>query len=254
MSTIEAYRERLRSLGDWETYLLDESHLPGPRGNIELGQVVADEGTPALFDRLLRWDAARAPVGSREEFLAFCGTVGLGRLAAEGRKDVLPRLRALASDPRWRVREAVAMALQRLGTADMGALIAEARRWATGNDYERRAAAAGLCEPALLRNERPARDVLAILDTATEALAGSTDRRADGFRALRKGLAYCWSVAVAAEPAAGRPIMERWMRSSDPDVRWVMRQNLTKKRLAAAGAAWVASWRARLQNAPTGRR
>jgi len=42
--------------------------------------------------------------------------------------------------------------------------------------------------------------------------------------------------------------MERWMRSDDPDVRWVMKQNLTKKRLTKAGADWVASWRSKLDD------
>jgi hypothetical protein len=40
--------------------------------------------------------------------------------------------------------------------------------------------------------------------------------------------------------------MERWLRSDDPDVRWVMRQNLAKRRMAAAGPDWVASWRAKV--------
>lgn len=207
---------------------------------------MADEGTASRFEGLLAWGPDRAPFGSSEEFLAVCGTVGLGRLAAEGDREVLPRLRALASDPRWRVREAVAMALQRLGAVDMRVLIAEMRRWARGNDLERRAAAAALCEPALLRSERDARAVLQVLDRITEALSRSADRRSEGFRALRKGLAYCWSVAVAAAPEVGRPLMERWMRSEDPDVRWVMRQNLTKKRLAAAGTDWVERWKADL--------
>ncbi len=246
MSKIEEYRRRLAELDEWEPFLLAESGLPGPRGNIELGQAIADEGTREEFEDLLTWTPEAAPVGSREEFLAFCGTVGLGRLAAEGEGDVLPRLRALASDPRWRVREGVAMALQRLGAVDMPALLEEARSWARGNDFERRAAIAGPCEPALLRDERDVREVLAILATVTEALSGSTDRRSEGFQALRKGLEYCWSVAVAAAPDAGRPAMERWLRDEDPDVRWVMKQNLAKKRLEAAGAGWVARWRAEL--------
>ncbi len=246
MTKVEDYRRELEALDDWEPFLLAGSGLPGPRGNIELGQAAADVGTPERFDRLLRWTPDRAPVGSREEFLAFCGTVGLGRLAAEGNADVLPRLRELASDPRWRVREGVAMALQRLGAVDMEALLGEMHAWAEGNDYERRAAAAALCEPVLLRREEDVRDVLGILDGITADLSRSADRRSDGFRALRKGLAYCWSVAVAAAPAAGRPLMERWMRSDDPDVRWVMKLNLSKKRLAAAGADWVAAWQTRL--------
>ena len=35
--------------------------------------------------------------------------------------------------------------------------------------------------------------------------------------------------------------MQPWVRSDDPDVRWIMKQNLEKKRIAAAGADWVAS-------------
>jgi hypothetical protein len=57
---------------------------------------------------------------SSDEYLAVCGSAGLGRLAAEGRLDLLPTHRKLASDPRWRLREGVAMGLQRLGEADMG--------------------------------------------------------------------------------------------------------------------------------------
>lgn len=244
MTKTEDYRRRLAELEGWEPFLLAESGLPGPRGNIELGQAVADVGTREEFEDLLTWTPDAAPVGSSEEFLAFCGTVGLGRLAAEGERDVLPRLRELASDPRWRIREAVAMALQRLGAVDMPALLSEMRSWTRGNDFERRAAIAGPCEPDLLSDERDAREVLAILETVTEALSRSADRGSEGFRALRKGLAYCWSVAVAAAPQTGRPLMERWMRSADRDVRWVMKQNLSKKRIAVAGPEWVARWRA----------
>jgi HEAT repeats len=246
----EDYRRALKILDEWEPFLLGESGLPGPRGNIELAQAVADVGTRKQFDRLLAWNPGRAPVGSREEFLAFCGTVGLGRLAAEGNTKVLPRLRKLASDPRWRVREGVAMALQRLGASDMRALLSEMRAWTKGNDYERRAAAAALCEPVLLKREEDIREVLAILDAITAGLSRSDERGSEGFRALRKGLAYCWSVAVAAAPDLGRPLMERWLRSENPDVRWVMKQNLSKKRLAAGGADWVAEWQARFAERP----
>jgi hypothetical protein len=243
---IDEYRAALEGIDRWEPYLLEHSGLPGPRGNIELGQAVAEVGTAERFDALLRWTPERAPVGAREEFLAFCGTIGLGKLAAGGSRDVLPRLRELASDPRWRVREAVAMALQRVGAVDMPALLREMRSWAKGNDFERRAAAAALCEPALLGKEEDAVAVLSILDRITTDLGRSKDRSSDGFEALRKGLGYCWSVAVAAAPDRGRALMERWIRSEDRDVRWVMKQNLAKKRIAVAGAEWVAAMTAEL--------
>jgi hypothetical protein len=34
--------------------------------------------------------------------------------------------------------------------------------------------------------------------------------------------------------------MERWLASDDRDVRWIMRENLRKRRLARMDAAWVA--------------
>jgi hypothetical protein len=56
---------------------------------------------------------------------------------------------------------------------------------------------------------------------------------------LRKGLAYGWSVVVAAQPSIGKRRMERWIRSQDSDVRWIMKQNLKKNRLLRMDKAWV---------------
>ncbi len=111
---------------------------------------------------------------------------------------------------------------------------------------ERRAAVAGPCEPELLGEPVHAERVLALLDRVTASLPEEDDRSSDAFKALRKGLGYCWSVAVAAHPEAGRPAMERWLDSGDPDVRWVMKENLKKKRLERADAAWVAEAMARV--------
>jgi hypothetical protein len=49
MSKSEYYRETLRTLADWDSFLLKESGLPGPRANLELVNVVADEGTETQF-------------------------------------------------------------------------------------------------------------------------------------------------------------------------------------------------------------
>ena len=82
MSKIQQYRDILGKIEDIDAYLMKESGLPGPRGNIELGQAVADAGDEALFRRLLSNTPDVAPVNDPREFLAFCGTVGLGKLAA----------------------------------------------------------------------------------------------------------------------------------------------------------------------------
>lgn len=246
MTKIDTYRQTLRSIDDWEPYLLAESGLPGPRGNIELAQAVADEGDEPCFLHLLSFNAANAPTNTPQEFLAFCGVIGLGRLVADGRRDLLPALRHHANDPRWRMREGVAMALQRWGRVDMRGLLVEMDVWSRGSLLEQRAAAAALCEPALLGNAADAERTLQILDAVTLSVEQAEDRRSVAFQALRKGLAYCWSVAVAALPETGKPLMERWLISEDRDVRWIMRQNLQKQRLVRIDSAWVAAWLARL--------
>jgi hypothetical protein len=243
----DQYRAKLKMLKDWDEFLLKESGLPGPRGNIELAQVVADEGDVALYTRYITFDAARAPTNSPYEFLAFCGVVGLGRLVAEGQAQHLATLRACASDPRWRIREGVAMALQRVGDRDMDLLLREMKRWSAGNMLEQRAAAAALCEPRLLRNHKQIEQVFLILDKITASVARVENRKSDEFIALKKGLGYCWSVAVAALPAIGKKKMEKWFASKDRDIIWVMRENLKKNRLARADSSWVTKWQAQLK-------
>lgn len=246
MSKVEQYRQALRELDDWDSFLLEESGLPGPRGNIKLGQAVAGEGDLRLFQRYVAFDEERAPTNSPEEFLAFCGVLGLGRLVAEGEMELLPTLRQCASDGRWRVREAVAMALQRWGEADMGSLLREMDRWSKGNLLERRAAAAALCEPRLLGEEEHAQRVLELLDRLTASIMSVEDRKSAQFKALRKGLGYCWSVAVAALPDEGKPLMGKWFGTEDKDVIWIMRENLRKQRLSRIDPQWVEESKARL--------
>ena len=50
---------------------------------------------------------------------------------------------------------------------------------------------------------------------------------------------------VVALPKPGKRLMERWLKSDDKDVQWVMRENLKKKRLQVMDAAWVKKWQAR---------
>ena len=237
-----AYVERLRGLRDWRPFLVAHSGLPGPRGNIELGQAVADLGTADLFSGYRAVDGEPDAPDHEKEYLVFCGVLGLGRLAAEGAKDCLATLRRYASDPRWRVREAVAMALQRIGLADRGLLLRTARTWSKGGRLEQRAVAAGLCEPVLLGDPAHVVEVLEVLDGITASMVASADRSTDGFRALKKGMGYCWSVAVAALPREGKKRMERWLSSTDPDVAWVMKENMNKNRLAKMDPAWVKKW------------
>ncbi len=242
MGKIDEYKDILKNLDDVEYYLLKESGLPGKRGNIELGKALAEVGDEKLFKKLLKYTPDIAPVNTQQEFLAFCGTIGMGKILLSGDTTAFTVLRKQASDPRWRTREGVAMALQMYGLKHMDLLLNEMEKWARGGMLEQRAAAAALCEPVLLGDKAQVARVLTILDEITSSLLQVSNRKSDEFKALKNGLSYCWSVAVAAYPAEGKKMMEKWFSSKDKDIRSIMKENLKKKRLERADQAWVKKW------------
>jgi len=232
-SARERYAGELAALPDDDVpaYLTARSGLPGPRGNLELIAALGDVGSPALLRRLADDD---------DEYLRCAGTAGLGRLLLaagddDERRVLVVLLTERARDPLWRVREAAAMAGQRLGADDPQRLAELVTTWvASGDPLLARAAIAAVCEPPILRPSPLLRG--AALDAcaaATDVLrAVSPARRRDAdVRTLRLGLAYCWSVAVAADPEAGLPRFAALADDADPDVVWVDRQNRTKRRL-----------------------
>lgn len=240
MTKAERLRVELLRNKDWIPFLLRESGLPGSRAHIELAQVVADEGSAELFETLLTFTPDCAPTNSPEEFLAFCGVVGLGRLLAEGDRSKLERLRFWANDPRWRVREAVAMALQRFGAADIHGMLEDLESWIEGSWYEQRAAMAAVCEPVLLGTAEIDRRVIGFLERLTSHIAQGNDG-SDCFKALRQALGYGWSVVIASDPELGKPAFERWLDHPNRDVRRIVKENLTKKRLVRMDPVWTAA-------------
>jgi hypothetical protein len=247
VSRVADYRADLHGLPrpEWSQFLAQHSGLPGPRGNIELAQAFADESDPGVTDELLATD---------DEYLVFCGVIGLGRQLAEtpvgdaadvadadaadaahAADALAERLRGYAADGRWRVREAVAMALQRLGDADVRRLEQLVVQWALDDDpLVQRAAVAGICEPRLLADPHAAGTALEVCAVVTDALASRPrDRRRDpALRTLRQALGYCWSVAVAADPQRGLPAFTALGETADADVAWIVRENRRKHRLA----------------------
>lgn len=239
MKKIEAYIQTINGMNDWDAFLLSESGLPGPRANLELIEAVAQIGSEDTFLRYLTYKQDLAPTNSKEEFLAACGTVGLGRLIKEGKKEYLDTLRILSSDSRWRIRESVAMALQLYGVSNMDELINMMTVWSLGNCFEKRAVAAALCEPKLLSDKEQAAQVLKILNNITEAISGIKDRKEEGFISLKKGMGYCWSVAIVGAPEVGKKLFEHWINNVDKDIRWIVKENLKKNRLIKMDESWV---------------
>jgi len=242
MKKSDTYRSYLASTDDWEPYLRRESSLPGPRGNLELAQVAAETGSLARFEAWLAADAAHPTADTPDMFLAFCAVVGLGCCIARNLSsgdemnatelDLLwGVLRRYATDSRWRMREASAMALQEIGAVSMDALYSGIETWRRGNWLEKRAVVAGLAEPRLLLTEQNILRSLGIIDEITTSISIAGDRSGDDFRVLRQCLGYAWSVVVASSPTIGVPYMGHWLDSPDSDIRWIMKENLKKKRL-----------------------
>lgn len=230
MSKLAEHRAALQDLdpGAVPAYLTARSGLPGPRGNLELMGAFGD-----VAPRDLVLELADDP----GEYLRACGTAALGRLVLETPDDtgLVALLHARAADPLWRVREAAAMALQRIGDGDPAVLRALVAPWARDpHPLVRRAAVAGVCEPRLLKDPATATaalDACAVATASIEALPAG-DRRHPDVRTLRQALGYCWSVAVAGAPEAGLPAYRTLTGSPDPDTAWIARENAKKSRLA----------------------
>ena len=230
---------------DPEAYLRSHSGLPGPRGNLELIDVASAAAERSDLERWAALPPEVAPENTPEVFLVCVGAVGIGRIVGAGDRSPLPVLRRLGNDPRWRVREAVAMALQAWGDSDIGGLLDEMERWAGGTPLEGRAAMAALCEPRLLGRPATVAKTLVILDRLTRSIRDTAKPAVADVRVLRQALGYGWSVAIAADVSQGLPAFEPWLAERDPDVRWIVRENLAKARLSRVAADWVERARAR---------
>lgn len=206
-------------------YLTANSGLPGPRSNLELLLAAAELLDATQAERLRQ---------EPDEYLRCCGVITLGRVFFEADPDeVGAELTRFATDDSWRVREAVAMAAQRIGDHDFAALSGLVSGWlAHSHPLVLRAAVASICEPRLIRTPEAAAVALAACARATEALLElpAEERRRPDARTLRQALGYCWSVAVAADPETGLPVFAA-LTEDDPDLAWIVRTNRSKTRL-----------------------
>lgn len=209
---------------DVVAYLSANSGLPGPRSNLELLAAAGELLTAEQAERLRT---------ESDEYLRCCGVITLGRLYLEGSPDAVAELTRFAEDDSWRVREAVAMAAQRIGDDDFDALAGIVEHWsAAPRPLVLRAAVAAICEPRLIRRPEAAAVALRTCERATSALLAmpATERRRPDARTLRQALGYCWSVAVAADPKAGLSAFNA-LTDDDPDLVWIVRTNRSKARL-----------------------
>jgi hypothetical protein len=264
LQTLLAEWHHSGSVDELQRYIVRHSNLPGPRGNLELAAAWAEavaawaqEQSDSLWPLVAQMAAvpdSQAPVNDPREMIAFCGALGIGVVGAVSEahsEDALATLRGHARDARWRMREAVAMALQHMLLERIEVTLAAFQRWVSeGNWLEMRAAAAALAEPSVLRDPAVATAALRLHERILAAIVAASDRKAESFRVLRKGLGYTLSLIVTRMPNEGFQLLKQLVATRDPDVVWIIKQNLAKKRLARPFAERVEALRALLQHCP----
>jgi hypothetical protein len=226
-------------------YVVSNSNLPGPRANLELadafpealGKIAQKESQKcwALCMRMLDLTAEEAPVNTPEEFVPFCGAVGIGSIGSTQSSffdQAIVTLREFSKDSRWRMREAVRIGFQRLAKTRARDTLTTMEGWIAEGDWlEIRAIAATVAMPSLLGNEEMAMWALNLHRKIFDLVLETQDRKSEQFKVMRKALGYTLSVVVSALPREGFEFMAQLLDSQDKDVKWILKENLKKKRL-----------------------
>ncbi len=218
--------------------LLLNSGLPGPRGNLELLYSFAHRATAAEIEECLAYYHDHLK-NSPEEFVVMCGIVGYCILNQNNIKDTIGEIRSYASHESWRIREAVAIGIQEIAEKNMTEIIDSLEKWMDGNDLEKRAIVASLCEPKLLKVKSINRRILNILTQITLAFTMNNRKLSDHQSVLRKTLGYGWSVVIVSLPEEGKAVFEDVAQNQNKHIQWIVKENLKKNRLRVMDKEWV---------------
>ena len=231
-----------------EFYLRDNSHLPGPRANLELandvGTILASsvpkypENVRTLLNQFANGDRKPVDANTPDEFIMLCGIVGMGMSAAvygPWREECFEMLEHYACSSHWRIRESVALVYQHLlTTVPFETLEQLVKLASSGNYLQQRATVAAIAEPPLLYKADLIAAALKIQRIVLERFRAASmyDRKTEDLRTLRKTLGYTVSVITAAMPEQGFALMRECASWNDADITWILKENLKKKRLA----------------------
>jgi hypothetical protein len=244
--------------------LLRGSRLPGPRPNLELTLSFAaacsarGQAGETLATKLATLDPDVAPGATELEFLPMCGVTAVGARAVSDPKSRTRLLRVLevaSEDLRWRVREAVAPALARLGALEGDDLVRNVEPWMQGFFPATSVLVALARQEWLSRLSDPALALARMEDAFL--LARNAERSAErypGYKAL--------VVALGTSPRElaarfGPPVFDLLVRMSDikePVLREAIAKNLESQKLARRFAQDVARVKTALEeSAPKAR-
>lgn len=231
MSKKEVLIQKLKLIIDdpqkLERFVIENSNLPGPRANLELAFALSE--VYENLEVLTKWteiDADQADVNDPRSFLPFCSAVCLGRMYTKT-KDVkiVQVLKKLASDDRWRIREAAAFGFQRIGEENLSELKRIFSEWIEkSNNREKRAILVSLAHPKIL-DRNTSLFCFEIVENVFEDM-----ERDDDFEILKKGLEFTISVYTVVNPEHGFSFMEKWI-GKDKVIDEIIKSNLKKNRL-----------------------
>ncbi len=218
--------------------LLKNSGLPGPRGNLTLLYSFAHSAAENEVNECLSFYNDNLE-NSPEEFAAVCGIVGYCILKRNNLEVAIKKIRGYASHKSWRIREAVAIGIQEIADKNMDNIIDNLEKWLDGNDLEKRAVAAALCEPKLLKEKSVIVRVLKILTRLTLEFGKDEAKISGDLNSLRKTLGYGWSVAITSLPEEGKAAFEEIAENKNKHIKWIVKENLKKNRLQVMDKKWV---------------
>lgn len=205
------------------------SGLPGTRINAGMVEAFAVEAgargkkVDALLRAMVLLDADLAPGGSAHEIVPVCAVHALGvrgATDAKARPFAVEHLHAACDDLRFRVRDAVPVALARIGAKAGDALVVELAPYMDGY-FHATAALLALALPAFLDMTHDAATVVTRLAEAFELVKGAprSASRYPGHKALMEALAAAPVRLAARYPAETVAEIDRWATAKDPALR-----------------------------------
>jgi hypothetical protein len=230
-----------------EFYLRDQSRLPGPRPNMELANDISNllavsvprypENVRSLLNYFVNGDRKMVAGNTPSEFVMLCGVIAYGSCTAvypSWLPETLSLLDHYASSPYGRIREGVELAFRSLLEADPQDIMTHLMELAIQGSYlQQRVAIATVSEPVVLYTPDILIVALKMQRVVLERLhRASADSKNEAFRLLRRTLGYTLSVITAAAPEEGFALMKECAVWNDPNITWILRENLKKKRLA----------------------
>lgn len=236
----------INNINKLENFLVSESNLPSRRANLELAYSFADcfqilKINDIQWNLLNKWidlSIKDASVDNPKEFLPFCAIQTFGSLYphcdTKRKEYIINILKSYANDKRWRIREAVAMAFQRIAENNFIIINEIFSNWIVNATLlEKRAIIATLAHPPILDNKD---NVLFCLQITEEILThihtlNKDIRKTEDYRVLKKGLEYAISVFVEKLPLEGFVLLQKWGQIDDVDIKRIVTSNLGKARL-----------------------